>query len=128
MKKYKIFLTSIVISSLIFLSQAVSANPKVTIESSKSELSKSESSKSNKQAITTQVFKVNGMVCAFCAQGVEKSFKKIQQVDATKVDLDKMEITIVTRTSKGLTKEIIEETIKDSGYSFEGFVKNEEVN
>lgn len=78
------------------------------------------------QVLTSQTFKVNGMVCAFCAQGVEKSFNKMDEVHSTKVNLDKMEITVVTTTSKGLTKDTIENVIKEAGFSFQGFITEKE--
>ena len=92
-----------------------------------SETNKSSSSpEMHMQVLTTQTFKVNGMVCAFCAQGVEKNFNKMDEVRSTKVDLDKMQITIVTTTSKGLDKETIENVIKEAGFSYQGSVTEKE--
>lgn len=86
----------------------------------------SSSSEMHLQVLTSQTFKVNGMVCAFCAQGVEKNFNKMDEVHSTKVNLDKMEITVVTTTSKGLSKDTIENVIKEAGFSFQGFVTEKE--
>lgn len=58
---------------------------------------------------------VNGMVCAFCAQGLEKSFGKMDAVDKIDVDLDKMTVTIAVKDGKQLDDAAIEKAIKDNG-------------
>ena len=39
---------------------------------------------------------VNGMVCAFCATGIEKTFRRQPEVASVKVDLGKKRVTITT--------------------------------
>lgn len=68
--------------------------------------------------------KVKGMVCAFCAQGIEKNFTALKEVKTTKVDLDKMEVYIELNKGKSISKEVVKKTVIDAGFSFEG-VKNE---
>lgn len=66
------------------------------------------------------LIKVKGMVCAFCAQGIEKNFNKKDQVKETKVDLDKMEVEVHLKKGKNLTEEEIKKVVTGAGFSFEG--------
>jgi copper chaperone CopZ len=59
---------------------------------------------------------VKGMVCSFCAQGIEKTFKKKPEVSAVKVDLDKFLVEIETAKDTKLSDETITSTITDAGY------------
>ncbi|MBY0510107.1 MAG: cation transporter [Rhodospirillaceae bacterium] len=60
---------------------------------------------------------VNGMVCAFCATGIEKSFKKQAAVDTVTVDLDKKLVTLNTKPDKTLDDAVIKKVIGDAGYA-----------
>jgi copper chaperone CopZ len=60
---------------------------------------------------------VNGLVCAFCATSIEKTFKKQPSVDQVKVDLDTKLVTINTRKDQNLDDETITNLIKDAGYT-----------
>ena len=73
-----------------------------------------------KQIIRTKdsiVVKVQGMVCDFCAQGVEKGFKENKEVKKVKVDLDKMEVELEFHEGKSLSDSVIEEKINSSGFT-----------
>lgn len=58
---------------------------------------------------------VNGMVCAFCAQGLEKSFGKMDAVSKTDVNLDAMQVTLTIKDGKKLDDAAIERAIKENG-------------
>ena len=60
---------------------------------------------------------VNGLVCSFCATGIEKTFKKQPAVEDVKVDLDTKLVTIRTKKGKRLDDKTITSLIKDAGYS-----------
>lgn len=62
--------------------------------------------------------KVNGMVCAFCAQGIEKSFGKREEVKKVKVDLDTMQIFVDLHQGKKLQTDVAKEIITNSGFTF----------
>lgn len=67
-------------------------------------------------AVTSMKATVNGMVCAFCAQGIEKRISKMSATKAVYVDLKRK--TVVVEPKEGMTldqKAIIEE-VKDAGY------------
>lgn len=67
--------------------------------------------------------KVKGMVCSFCAQGIEKNFGQHKSVKSTKVDLDKMEVTIDLKPGASLSEKEIAKIIVDAGFSYEGIKK-----
>ena len=59
---------------------------------------------------------VKGMVCAFCAQGIEKKFKAQKEVEAVKVSLEKKFVHLTFKEGQRLSKEEIAEILKDAGY------------
>ena len=66
------------------------------------------------ETITTTV---NGMVCAFCATGIEKTFKKQPEVATVKVDLPKKQVVITTKPGRTLSDAKIKEVVTYSGYT-----------
>lgn len=72
------------------------------------------------ETITTTV---NGMVCAFCATGIEKTFRKQPEVATVKVDLPKKRVIITTRTGKTLSDAKIKEVVTYSGYTMGEIVR-----
>jgi copper chaperone CopZ len=67
---------------------------------------------------------VNGLVCAFCATGIEKTFKKQPAVDAVKVDLENRLVTITTKSQQTLDDATITKLITDAGYSVTGIARD----
>jgi mercuric ion binding protein len=59
---------------------------------------------------------VNGMVCSFCAQGIEKSIMKMDDTKAIFVDLKNKVVVIEAKEGKSLNEKLISQEIKDSGY------------
>jgi copper chaperone CopZ len=72
------------------------------------------------ETITTTV---NGMVCAFCATGIEKTFRKQPDVATVKVDLPTKRVTITTKPGKTLSDAKIREIITYSGYTMGKIVR-----
>ena len=62
----------------------------------------------------TQKIEVLGMVCAFCAQGIEKNFKATDNVDDVFVSLENYFVAIEAKY--GLDNKFIMEVINDAGY------------
>ncbi|MEY3528849.1 MAG: hypothetical protein RLZZ549_1336 [Pseudomonadota bacterium] len=77
--------------SLLGLSQAALASMKVTVNG-------------------------NGMVCSFCAQGIEKSLLKLDETKAVLVDLKNKVVIVEAKEGKTLNEKLIKEEITDSGY------------
>lgn len=68
---------------------------------------------------------VNGLVCAFCATGIEKTFRKQPAVDRIKVDLEDKRVTIDTKAGQDLDDATITKLLTDSGYSVTGIVRQQ---
>ena len=64
--------------------------------------------------------KVDGLVCSFCATGIEKTFKAQSAVDHVKVDLDSKLVTVDTKPGQNLDDTTITKLITDAGYSVVG--------
>jgi copper chaperone CopZ len=60
---------------------------------------------------------VKGMVCSFCAQGIEKKFSKLPEVEEVKVDLKTKVVTLKTKSDKDLQDNKIKEVITEAGYN-----------
>lgn len=69
------------------------------------------------------IIKVKGMVCAFCAQGIEKNFNKLAEVKSTKVDLDTMEVTVSLKKNKKMTEKKIKDVVTSAGFNYVGLKK-----
>ena len=67
---------------------------------------------------------VNGLVCAFCATGIEKTFHKQAAVDTVKVDLDNKLVTISTKPQQTLDDATVTKLITDAGYSITGIARD----
>lgn len=69
-------------------------------------------------ALAAQSLKVtvNGMVCAFCAQGIEKSLTRMDATKAVFVDLKSRIVLVEARDGKTLDEKAISAAIVDAGY------------
>ena len=59
---------------------------------------------------------VNGMVCAFCAQGIEKTFTAQKEVDKIEVSLANKYVKIKFKDGQRLSNDKISALLKDAGY------------
>lgn len=59
---------------------------------------------------------VNGMVCAFCAQGIEKRMTNMPTTKAVYVNLDKKLVAVEAKDGQKLDLEKIKAEITDAGY------------
>lgn len=59
---------------------------------------------------------VKGMVCAFCAQGIEKSFKKEKAISKVDVSLENKYVKLTFKDGQTLPKDRIAEILKEAGY------------
>ncbi len=65
----------------------------------------------------TAKLSVNGMVCAFCAQGIKKKFSTNAKVENVSVDLDEKLVTVTIKKGAKLSDEVLTNLIKDAGYA-----------
>jgi cation transport ATPase len=59
---------------------------------------------------------VNGMVCAFCAQGIEKRLEALPQTKAVYVNLGQRLVAVEARPGQALTEAVLRKEIADAGY------------
>ena len=69
----------------------------------------------NSYAITQKI-EVLGMVCAFCAQGIEKSFGSDENVKDVFVSLENYFVAIESKDGKSIDEKLIRTIITDAGY------------
>lgn len=65
---------------------------------------------------TTIRAEVKGMVCAFCAQGIEKKLKALNQTQDVFVDLKKRLVAVELKDQQTLATEDFTKIIQDAGY------------
>lgn len=70
----------------------------------------------SQSALASMKVTVNGMVCSFCAQGIEKSISKMDETKAVFVDLKNKVVIVEAKEGKTLNEKLISQEIKDSGY------------
>ncbi len=66
---------------------------------------------------------VNGMVCAFCAQGITKKFNAEPSVEKVDVSLETKVVTIKLKEGKDLDDKKVQEILKESGYTVENIAR-----
>jgi copper chaperone CopZ len=67
---------------------------------------------SEKKIIVT----VKGMVCSFCAQGIEKKLKAFKEVKSVNVDLDEKKVFLDLQPGLELSEDQLKKIIKDAGF------------
>ncbi len=67
-------------------------------------------------AATTIKATVNGMVCAFCAQGIEKRLSKLPATQAVYVDLKRKIVAVEVKEGQTLDTKVISAEIVEAGY------------
>lgn len=68
------------------------------------------------QTITAHV---NGMVCAFCAQGIEKKVRALPQTQDVYVNLKQKIVAVEMKAGQALAPDVITALVKDAGYAVE---------
>jgi mercuric ion binding protein len=67
---------------------------------------------------------VKGMVCGFCAQGIEKKFKADPAVETVKVSLETRLVQLNLKDGKDISDEAVKAVLKDAGYNTEKIERN----
>ena len=68
---------------------------------------------------TLMTVAVEGMVCDFCAQAIEKVFMKREEVAGITVNLDDQNVIISLKSEKDIENTIIEELFLNAGYNIQ---------
>jgi copper chaperone CopZ len=67
-------------------------------------------------AATTTKLTVNGMVCAFCAQGIEKKLTAMPQTRAVYVNLGEKIVAVEAKDGQTIDVEKVRAEVRDAGY------------
>ena len=59
---------------------------------------------------------VNGMVCSFCAQGIEKKMKALPETKGVYVELKNHLVVVEAKDGLIISQDMIKKIIKDAGY------------
>lgn len=68
-------------------------------------------------AATSIKAEVNGMVCAFCAKGIEKKLNAMPEGKKAFVDLKRRVVALELKPQQKVSLEAFNQVIKDAGYS-----------
>lgn len=60
---------------------------------------------------------VNGLVCAFCAQGIEKKLKKFPATDAVVVSLEHRLVAVALKEGQDIPDADLRKALTDAGYT-----------
>ena len=74
---------------------------------------------------TTIEMDVNGLVCGFCAQGIEKTLKGNPATDGVFVSLEHRLVAVHLKDGGQVDDETLRKALKDSGYTVVGIRRTE---
>ena len=69
---------------------------------------------------------VDGLVCAFCAQGIEKKMKAQAATDKVFVSLEKKIVAVALKEGQDISDEKLKSEITDAGYVVRGISRSDE--
>lgn len=67
--------------------------------------------------------KVHGLVCGFCAQGVEKMLRENPATDGVMVSLEKEIVALTTKPGTDISDQELTKAITDAGYSVKSITR-----
>ncbi len=67
-------------------------------------------------AVESVKAKVNGMVCAFCAQGIEAKLRELPQTQDVYVNLGQKIVAVQLKDGTTLSPDVVRELVKEAGY------------
>ncbi|MEO7493869.1 MAG: heavy metal-associated domain-containing protein [Massilia sp.] len=67
-------------------------------------------------AVQTLKAEVNGMVCAFCAQGIEKKLRALAPTKDVYVNLKDRVVAVELKEGQTLSPDTVKSVVKDAGY------------
>ena len=66
---------------------------------------------------------VHGLVCAFCAQGIEKKLKSMAPTQAVFVSLEKKIVAVALKDGQDIPDATLRDSLRDSGYDVKGIAR-----
>ncbi len=70
--------------------------------------------------------KVNGLVCGFCAQGIEKTLRKNPATADVLVSLEERLVAVETKEGQDIPDEQLKTALRDSGYDVTEIIRSED--
>lgn len=74
---------------------------------------------------TTIEMKVNGLVCAFCAQGIEKKLRKMPATADVVISLENKLVAVGIHEGQDIPDAELTQTLKDAGYDVKSITRTE---
>ena len=68
---------------------------------------------------------VNGLVCGFCAQGIEKTLRKNPATADVLVSLEHRAVVIATKDGTDITDAELREALRDAGYDVKSISRSD---
>ena len=69
---------------------------------------------------------VNGLVCAFCAQGIEKKLRKLPATADVVVSLEQRLVAVALKDGQDIPDADLRKALTDAGYTVTGIDRTEE--
>jgi len=63
---------------------------------------------------------VKGLACPFCAYGIEKQLKKLDAVDAVRIDIGQGHVVVTAREGDSLSEAQLKQAVEDAGFTLSG--------
>ena len=68
-------------------------------------------------AETKYVIGVDGLSCPFCAFGLEKRLKKVENAESVLIDMDKGQAVVIPKAGTTIKEEDLRQAVKKAGFS-----------
>jgi len=68
---------------------------------------------------------VNGLVCAFCAQGIEKKLRKFPATDEVVVNLEHRLVAVALKPGQDISDADLRKALTDAGYTVKAIARSE---
>ncbi|HSY29025.1 MAG TPA: heavy metal-associated domain-containing protein [Burkholderiaceae bacterium] len=68
------------------------------------------------QAVQTVKANVDGMVCAFCAQGIDRKLRALPQTKDVYVNLKRKIVAVEVKEGQALPGDTVRDVVKNAGY------------
>ena len=69
---------------------------------------------------------VNGLVCAFCAQGIEKKLRKLPATADVVVSLEQRLVAVALKEGQDISDADLRKALTDAGYTVTGIQRTDE--
>ena len=68
---------------------------------------------------------VNGLVCGFCAQGIEKTLRRNPATDDVFVSLENRLVAVTTKPDSDIADDVLRKALQDAGYDVKAIARTD---